>query len=593
MSQVNETPARTTNDGVPILEVTDLDVDFAVDNVWVPAVKKLSYSIKSGEVMALVGESGSGKSVSSMSILDLLPRNARVGGSIKLNGRELRGISPAQMRGVRGQDVAVIFQEPMTALNPVFTVGAQIVETLRVHYGIAPSKARERAIELLGMVELPDPEKAFNSYPHQLSGGQRQRAMIAQSISCDPGLLIADEPTTALDVTVQAEILDLIRSLRDRLGSAVLLITHDMGVVADIADHIAVMRQGEVVEAGPTLQIFRNPQHEYTKALLEAVPHLGQGGGEDDVVDITEAMAETVAAVTHESSPVDGRPHVEDRDDTDAVLNFKDVVIEYPGRGRVKAFRAIDHVDLVVRRGEVVGLVGESGSGKTTLGRAAIGLLPITEGHLSVVGTDLSKHSRALTRQVHKNAGIVFQDPSSSLNPRMSIGDSIGEPLLLAKKFKGQELTNEVESLLDSVRLPKSYRTRYPHELSGGQKQRVGIARALALRPQLLIADEPTSALDVSVQATVLQLLKELQREFQFACLFITHDLAVIDILADRIAVMHKGRLAEVGTRDAILRHPQDPYTQRLIAAVPLPDPEVQRERRELRAQILAAGSDE
>ncbi|KQQ26652.1 ABC transporter ATP-binding protein [Frondihabitans sp. Leaf304] len=593
MSQVNETPARTTNDGVPVLEVTDLDVDFAVDNVWVPAVKKLSYSIKSGEVMALVGESGSGKSVSSMSILDLLPRNARVGGSIKLNGRELRGISPAQMRGVRGQDVAVIFQEPMTALNPVFTVGAQIVETLRVHYGIAPSKARERAIELLGMVELPDPEKAFNSYPHQLSGGQRQRAMIAQSISCDPGLLIADEPTTALDVTVQAEILDLIRSLRDRLGSAVLLITHDMGVVADIADHIAVMRQGEVVEAGPTLQIFRNPQHEYTKALLEAVPHLGQGGGEDDVVDITEAMAETVAAVTHQSSPVDGRPHVEDRDDTDAVLNFKDVVIEYPGRGRVKAFRAIDHVDLVVRRGEVVGLVGESGSGKTTLGRAAIGLLPITEGHLSVVGTDLSKHSRALTRQVHKNAGIVFQDPSSSLNPRMSIGDSIGEPLLLAKKFKGQELTNEVESLLDSVRLPKSYRTRYPHELSGGQKQRVGIARALALRPQLLIADEPTSALDVSVQATVLQLLKELQREFQFACLFITHDLAVIDILADRIAVMHKGRLAEVGTRDAILRHPQDPYTQRLIAAVPLPDPEVQRERRELRAQILAAGSDE
>ncbi|MBF4577896.1 ABC transporter ATP-binding protein [Frondihabitans sp. VKM Ac-2883] len=593
MSQVNETPARTTNDGAPVLEVTDLDVDFAVDNVWVPAVKKLSYSIKSGEVMALVGESGSGKSVSSMSILDLLPRNARVGGSIKLNGRELRGISPAQMRGVRGQDVAVIFQEPMTALNPVFTVGAQIVETLRVHYGIAPSKARERAIELLGMVELPDPEKAFNSYPHQLSGGQRQRAMIAQSISCDPGLLIADEPTTALDVTVQAEILDLIRSLRDRLGSAVLLITHDMGVVADIADHIAVMRQGEVVEAGPTLQIFRNPQHEYTKALLEAVPHLGQGSGEDDVVDITEAMAETVAAVTHESAPIDGRPHVEDRDDTDAVLNFKDVVIEYPGRGRVKAFRAIDHVDLVVRRGEVVGLVGESGSGKTTLGRAAIGLLPITEGHLSVVGTDLSKHSRALTRQVHKNAGIVFQDPSSSLNPRMSIGDSIGEPLLLAKKFKGQELTNEVESLLDSVRLPKSYRTRYPHELSGGQKQRVGIARALALRPQLLIADEPTSALDVSVQATVLQLLKELQREFQFACLFITHDLAVIDILADRIAVMHKGRLAEVGTRDAILRHPQDPYTQRLIAAVPLPDPEVQRERRELRAQILAAGSDE
>ncbi|ARC56300.1 Glutathione import ATP-binding protein GsiA [Frondihabitans sp. 762G35] len=585
----------TTPSDAPVLEVTDLDVDFAVDNVWVPAVKKLNYRIKRGEVMALVGESGSGKSVSSMSVLDLLPRNSRVNGSIKLNGREIRNLPAAQMRQIRGGDVAVIFQEPMTALNPVFTVGFQIVETLRMHFGISPHEARDRAIELLRLVELPDPEKAFNSYPHQLSGGQRQRAMIAQSISCDPGLLIADEPTTALDVTVQAEILDLIRSLRDRLGSAVLLITHDMGVVADLADHIAVMRQGEVVEAGPTLQIFRDPQHEYTKALLAAVPHLGQGGDSDSVVDITETLAETV-------EQQDGTHTVSEREEYEKraaeptgkpVLEFDDVVIEYPGRGRVKAFRAIDHVSLTVHKGEVVGLVGESGSGKTTLGRAGIGLLPITEGRLDVVGTDLSKSTRSLVRQVHKNAGIVFQDPSSSLNPRMTIGESIAEPLLLAKKSKGQGLVREVETLLDSVKLPRSYRTRYPHELSGGQKQRVGIARALALRPELLIADEPTSALDVSVQATVLELLRELQREFQFACLFITHDLAVIDILADRIAVMHKGRLAEVGTRDEILRRPQDPYTQRLIAAVPLPDPEVQRERRELRAQILAAGADE
>ena len=594
--------AAVTSEETPVLQVTDLCVDFGVDNLWVPAAINLNYSIKRGEVMALVGESGSGKSVSSMSVLDLLPKNSRVTGSIKLNGRELRGISSAQMRSVRGNDVALIFQEPMTALNPVFTVGFQIVETLRVHFGISPHEAKDRALELLRLVELPDPLKAFNSYPHQLSGGQRQRAMIAQSISCDPGLLIADEPTTALDVTVQAEILDLLRSLRDRLNSAILLITHDMGVVADLADHIAVMRRGEIVEAGPALQIFQNPQHPYTKALLDAVPHLGQGSDAGDV-DMTAALA-----VVDEDIDEDLRKRIEANDraaeesrlaaeaalaGVPAVLDFSDVVIEYPGRGRVKAFRAVDHVDLQIRQGEVVGLVGESGSGKTTIGRAAIGLLPITSGNLNVVGTDLSHPTRHLVREVHKKAGIVFQDPSSSLNPRMTIGASIGEPMFLAKKAKGAALDRAIEGLLDAVELPRNYRTRYPHELSGGQKQRVGIARALSLKPSLLIADEPTSALDVSVQATVLELLKGLQQELNFACLFITHDLAVIDVMADRIAVMHLGRLVEVGTRDEILRNPQDAYTQRLIAAVPLPDPIVQRERRELRAKILAAGSDE
>jgi len=596
--------ATQTTDETPVLQVTDLSVDFGVDDLWVPAAIKLNYSIKRGEVMALVGESGSGKSVSSMSILDLLPKNSRISGSIKLNGRELRGISAAQMRAVRGNDVALIFQEPMTALNPVFTVGFQIIETLRVHFGISPHEAKERALELLGLVELPDPLKAFNSYPHQLSGGQRQRAMIAQSISCDPGLLIADEPTTALDVTVQAEILDLLRSLRDRLNSAILLITHDMGVVADLADHIAVMRHGEIVEAGPALQIFNDPQHPYTKALLDAVPHLGQGSDAGDV-DMTAALAvaaegDVLDADLRERMEANDRAAEESRVATQdelagvpAVLKFSDAVIEYPGRGRVKAFRAVDHIDLQIHQGEVVGLVGESGSGKTTLGRASIGLLPITSGTLNVVGTDLSHPTRHLVREVHKKAGIVFQDPSSSLNPRMTIGSSIGEPLFLAKQAKGAALERAVEALLDAVELPRNYRTRYPHELSGGQKQRVGIARALALKPSLLIADEPTSALDVSVQATVLELLKGLQKELNFACLFITHDLAVIDVLADRIAVMHLGKLVEVGTRDEILRNPQDPYTQRLIAAVPLPDPVVQRERRELRAKILAAGSDE
>ncbi|KRC49710.1 glutathione ABC transporter ATP-binding protein [Leifsonia sp. Root227] len=582
-----------------VLQVTDLSVDFGVDNVWVPAAKKLNYSIRAGEVLAIVGESGSGKSASSMAILDLLPENSRVRGSIKLEGRELTGLNPQQMRRVRGRQVSVIFQEPMTALNPVYTVGFQIVETLRIHFGMSPHEAKERALELLGMVELPDPVKAFNSYPHQLSGGQRQRAMIAQSISCDPKLLIADEPTTALDVTVQAEILELLRSLRDRLDSAILLITHDMGVVADLADNIVVMRKGDIVESGTVAEVFANPQHPYTIALLEAVPHLGQR--EDEEIDTTAALAagtenpdaafaerirvnERIAAEEHTKSEMDKRK---------VVVDFQNVAIEYPKHGRVPAFRAASDIDLQIHEGEVVGLVGESGSGKTTLGRSAIGLLPIHSGKLVVAGQDISNANRDEIRKLHRNVGIVFQDPSSSLNPRLQISDSIGEPLRLAKGLKGQELAKEVDRLLDSVELPLAYRSRFPHELSGGQKQRVGIARALSLKPQVLIADEPTSALDVSVQARVLDLMQNLQREMNFACLFITHDLAVIDVLADRIAVMHHGNLVEVGTRNEILRYPKEAYTQRLLAAVPLPDPDQQRARRTLRLELLAAGSDE
>ena len=588
-----DSPPRT-----PVLEVTDLNVDFGVDNEWVPAARHMTYRILPGEVLALVGESGSGKSASSMALLDLLPSNSRIRGSIKLNGQEITGIRAPQMRRIRGGEIAVIFQEPMTALNPVYTIGAQIIETLRVHYGIAPSEAKKRALELLTMVELPDPLKAFNSYPHQLSGGQRQRAMIAQSISCDPTLLIADEPTTALDVTVQAEILDLLRALRDRLDSAILLITHDMGVVADLADFIAVMKDGVIVETGTALEIFSNPQHPYTQALLAAVPHLGQRDGAE--IDTTAAFATDVGddAALKQRIEINERRAEESRitaakDRRPVVLDFDDVVIEYPKHGRVSAFRAVDHVSLQLHAGEVLGLVGESGSGKTTIGRAAIGLLPITEGTLTVVGQNISKAGRDDIRRLHKHAGIVFQDPASSLNPRMPVGESIGEPLLLAKQLKGQALYNEVERLLDSVELPRAYRGRFPHELSGGQKQRVGIARAIALKPQLLIADEPTSALDVSVQARVLQLLQNLQQEMQFACLFITHDLAVIDVLANRIAVMHQGKIVEVGTRDEILRNPKEPYTQRLLAAVPLPDPVLQRERRETRRELLRLGSSE
>ena len=599
-----ETESDKSARGAMVLEVRDLSVDFGVDKKWVPAAIGLNYEVRAGEVLAIVGESGSGKSASSMALLGLLPSNSRVRGSVKLSGKELLGEKSGNIREVRGKDVAVIFQEPMTALNPVYTVGTQIVETIRLHNSISPDEARQRALRMLELVELPDPEKAFKSYPHQLSGGQRQRAMIAQSLSCDPKLLIADEPTTALDVTVQAEILDLMRNLRNKLDSAIVLITHDMGVVADLADRIAVMRQGVIVESGTAQQIFSNPQHEYTQALLAAVPHLGQGADSADV-DITAALA----AATHaELESVDHdelvRRELENqaalkaaaeeaaKPKGEAVLELIDVAIEYPKQGRVPAFRAVEGANLVIYPGQVVGLVGESGSGKTTIGRAAVGLLPVAAGSMRVVGQDISaaKRNGKQLHEVRRDIGMVFQDPSSSLNPRLPIGESIGEPMYLAGVAKGVDLQKRIETLLDQVELPRGYRNRYPHELSGGQKQRVGIARALSLQPKLMVADEPTSALDVSVQAKVLELFQNLQRELGFACLFVTHDLAVVDVLADRICVMQRGRIVEQGTREQILRNPQEPYTQRLLAAVPLPDPEKQRERRELRAQLMAAG---
>jgi peptide/nickel transport system ATP-binding protein len=573
-----------------ILEVENLGVEFWVEGEFYPAAIDMNYTVRRGEVLAIVGESGSGKSTSAMALMGLLPENARVTGSIKLLGRELRGVDEPTLRSLRGNEIAPIFQEPMTALNPVYTIGFQIMEALRSHdRGMAPSIAKERAIELLRLVEMPSPDKSFHKYPHQLSGGQRQRAMIAQSISCDPLLLIADEPTTALDVTVQAEVLDLMRNLHKRLDSAIILITHDMGVVADLADRIMVMKNGVVVESGTVEEIFHDAQHPYTQQLLASVPHLGLGVLDDSQVDQTEVVSDTstvpaVAAIRERASE-----SAEVTETRAPVLSFEDVAIDYPKRGRVPAFRAAEHIDLQIYPGEIVGLVGESGSGKTTLGRAAIGLLPVAEGRLTAVGTDITHASQKDLFAIRRRTGIVFQDPASSLNPRMPIGQSIGEPILLAGEAKGKDLDKRVETLLTQVELPRSYRNRFPHELSGGQRQRVGIARALALAPELLVADEPTSALDVSVQARFLDLLQELQQQLQFACLFISHDLAVVDILAHRIAVMHLGKLVEVGTRDEILRGATDPYTQRLIAAVPVPDPEQQRVRREARALLLEA----
>ena len=544
----------TTNQ--PVLQVANFNIDFWVEGVWYPAAIDMNFDVQAGKVLAIVGESGSGKTSIAMGLMDLLASNARVSGSVKVNDVEMVGAKKSLLRKTRGADVAYIFQEPMTALNPLYTIGFQIVETLRTHFDMGPQEAKVRAIELITMVEIPNPEGSFDKYPHQLSGGQRQRAMIAQSLACDPGLLVADEPTTALDVTVQAEILDLIRNLRDKLNSAILLITHDMGVVADLADHILVMKDGLTVEYGTSDQIFNRPERPYTKELLAAVPKLGS-------VAVRELLPELV-----------GLP---------PVLKLQNVSIEYPKRGRVPAFRAVTDFSLEIFPGEIVGLVGESGSGKTTVGRAAIGLLPTVEGKIEIVGKDITKPTAQELREIRRFTGIVFQDPGSSLNPRLPIGESIGEPLLLSGDAKGKELDRRVEELLDSVELPKSYRNRYPHELSGGQRQRVGIARALALTPSLLIADEPTSALDVSVQARFLDLLQNLQDKLKFACLFITHDLAVVDILSHRIAVMQDGRLVEVGTRDQILKSPREEYTKRLIGAVPVPDPAEQRIRREAR----------
>ncbi len=560
-----------------VLEVRGLNIDFWVAGKWYPAVIDSSFDVRSGEVVAIVGESGSGKSTTALATMGLLPKNASIRGSVKVDGTELVGIDNRTLLSYRGRLVSVIFQEPMTALNPVYTIGFQIAEMLRSHRSMAPKAARSRAIELLKMVEIKDAEQRVDSFPHQLSGGQRQRAMIAQALALDPKLLIADEPTTALDVTVQAEILKLMRDLRDRIDAGVLLITHDMGVVADMSDRVLVMQRGKIVESGTADQVFNRPEDSYTIELLAAVPHLGKIV-ERDAIETTaqESSGDKKSTVSADGYAVD----------------LHDVAIEYPKRGRTPAFRAVDGLTLDIKPAEIVGLVGESGSGKTTVGRAIVGLLPFCEGTATVLDHDMVGIRKAGLAAVRKDVSFVFQDPGSSLNPRLPIGESVGEPLLLAGWSKA-DINSRVEVLLDQVELVRDLRNRYPHELSGGQRQRVGIARALALRPKLLIADEPTSALDVSVQARVLDLFSELQKEIGFACLFISHDLAVVEILSSRIAVMQNGKLVEFGTRAEILNHPKEAYTQRLLAAVPVPNPEAQRARRVERDAILAATTNE
>ncbi|VTR77678.1 dipeptide ABC transporter ATP-binding protein [Cellulomonas hominis] len=550
--------AATAAPATPVLEVTDLTVTFRVDGGRSPdvaAVRGVSYALLPGEVLAVVGESGSGKSVSSLALLGLLPGNATVTGSARLDGQELIGLDDRALTEVRGRRVAMIFQDPSNALDPVFTIGYQIREMLRRHVpGLSRAERTARAVELLRMVELPDPEERLGFYPHQLSGGQAQRVMIAMALACDPQVLVADEPTTALDVTVQQEVLDVLRRLRARTSASIVLITHDMGVVADLADRVVVMRHGEVVETADVATLFAAPRAEYTRTLLAAVPRIG-APPRDSTADDRERPA----------------------------LNVEHLVVEFRNR-RGRVVRAVDDVTLRVQPGEMLALVGESGSGKSTLGRCALGLAPLTSGTVEVVGTRLGRDTPRAVRAARTRIGVVFQNPAASLNPRYTIGESVAEPLRVHAGLRGQALDARVAELLDGVELPGAWASRYPHELSGGQRQRVSIARAVSLDPELLIADEPTSALDVSVQATVLELFRSIQQRLRFACLFISHDLAVVDELADRVAVMHRGRLVEIGERSRVLRSPEDAYTRRLLEAAPVPDPAEQAARRAARA---------
>jgi peptide/nickel transport system ATP-binding protein len=536
------------------VDIRGLTITFATDGGDVHAVRGIDLDVRPGEVLAIVGESGSGKTVTGRSILGLLPETARVDGAVLLTGTDVVGLSGERLRALRGPAAAMIFQEPSTALNPVFTVGWQLAEGLRAHGKVSKQEARATAIETLRRVGIPDPEHRVDDYPHQFSGGQKQRIVIAMALALRPSVIVADEPTTALDVTVQAEILELLRDLREEIDTAIVLITHNMGVVADLADRVAVMYRGDIVETAPVGELFASPQHEYTRQLLAAVPRL-------EIAD---------------------RQYVGDAS-AEPVVSARDLEIVYPGRLGRKPFRAVHGVEFDIRPGEVVGLVGESGSGKTTIGRAMAGLTRVTGGSLRVLGAELADGPKSLNGK-RQELGFVFQDPASSFNPLLTIADCIAEPLVVHGAAASPAAARaKVDELLDAVQLPGDYGDRYPHELSGGQRQRASLARALALDPKLLIADEPTSALDVSVQARVLELFAELQERFGFACLFITHDLAVVDLLAHRVVVLHQGEIAEQGPTAQVLGSPRDPYTQRLIAALPVPDPVEQAARRAAR----------
>jgi len=525
----------------PLLSVTDLSVVFRQGGAETLAVDRISFDIEQGETLALVGESGSGKSVSALSILRLLPYPAaeHPSGSVRFKGRELLQGDERELLEVRGNDISMIFQEPMTSLNPLHTVARQIGEVLKVHQSMSEEAARARTVELLDKVGIADPQSRLESYPHQLSGGQRQRVMIAVALANNPDLLIADEPTTALDVTVQAQILELLRTLQRESGMAMLLITHDLGIVRHMADHVAVMQNGRIVETGPVGRIFEDPQHDYTRMLLAAEPK--------------------------------GLPPKSD-DRAKVVLEAQDLKVWFPiKRGFLRRLvghvKAVDGVDITVREGQTLGVVGESGSGKTTLGLAILRLVG-SEGRIAYAGTGIDSYNAKAMRPLRKQMQVVFQDPYGSLSPRLSVRQIVEEGLLvLDKGLKPQERENRVAQALEEVGIDPAMMERYPHEFSGGQRQRIAIARAMALEPQFVVLDEPTSALDMSVQAQIVDLLRELQRRHKLAYLFISHDLKVVRALANEVLVMRDGVVVEQGPAEAVFEHPRTDYTKALIAA--------------------------
>lgn len=563
---------------LPILEVEHLRVQFTSDSGTTTAVVDESFSIRPGETLALVGESGSGKSVTSLSVMRLVEHGGGkiVNGSIKLRCRDgrvvdLRHANKTELQHLRGSEVAMIFQEPMTSLNPVFTVGAQIAESLILHRGMDEKEALKEAVHLLELVRIPDAERISLRFPHQLSGGMRQRVMIAMALACKPQLLIADEPTTALDVTVQAQILALISELQKEIRMAVLFITHDMGVVAQIADRVAVMRYGEIVESGTAQAIFAHPQHPYTQALLSAVPRLGA------LKDIEHPCF--FRLIDPDNGKVIEPPSDKLPPPGETILEVKNLVKTFPVRtdfwGRpTYVVRACDHVSFDLRAGETLSIVGESGCGKSTTGRAVLRLLDVDSGEVLHRGKSLLRMTRHELQEERRNLQMIFQDPYASLDPRQTVGYSIAEPMMIHNYCSKKEMYDRVALLLKRVGLSPDMANRYPHEFSGGQRQRICIARALSLKPQIIVADECVAALDVSIRAQVVNLMMELQEEMGLSYIFISHDMGVVERISHRVAVMYLGQIVEMGSRRAVLGNPLHPYTQKLLSAVPIADPQ-------------------
>jgi peptide/nickel transport system ATP-binding protein len=559
-----------------IIDVRNLSVEFKTDDGTVNAVKSISFSVPRGKTVGLVGESGSGKSVTSLAIMRLIPSppGKITSGEILMDGKDLLKLSESQMRGVRGNKVSMIFQEPMTSLNPVFTVGDQIGETLMVHQKISKQAAQEKVLDLLTQVGIPNPKERIKSYPHEMSGGQRQRVMIAMAIACEPDVLIADEPTTALDVTIQKQILDLLADLQKKYQMSVLFITHDLGVIADIADEVVVMYRGDIVEKGTTAEIFSSPKHPYTKGLLACRPSLERNPRRLPVVsDFMTAEGKEKPVDLAVLKQVKQTRVVTDQQSV--LLEIKNVKKHFPMQkgffGGVKSWvKAVDDVTLTVRRGRTLGLVGESGCGKTTLGRTVLRLIEPTSGNIIYNGKDITMLDREGMRAMRRKMQIIFQDPYASLNPRMTIGAALMEPMIIHRLGKDRaERIEMAGELMKRVGLDRNMLNRYPHEFSGGQRQRICIARALAVKPEFIVCDESVSALDVSIQAQILNLLLDLQEEMGLTYVFISHDLAVVKFIADEVAVMYNGKVVELNDAVGIYERPQHDYTKKLLSAIP------------------------